>query len=63
MMAAVGLGWTVLPAAMAGDELQILRVADTALRRQLGIVRHGERSLSRAAQAFMALTREEAVRA
>ena len=60
MMAAVGLGWTVLPAAMAGEDLRALPVADTELSRELGIVRHGERSLSRAAQAFMALTREVA---
>ncbi len=55
MMAIVGLGWTVLPAHMAGEELCTLRVANTAMSRQLGLVRHNERSLSRSARAFTEL--------
>ena len=60
MMAAVGLGWTVLPGSMAGPDLHVIEVADTALTRTLGLVHHGERSLSRAAAAFMELVRAEA---
>lgn len=60
MMAAVGLGWTVLPESMAGDDLHSVGVRGTHLARTLGFVHHGERSLSRAAEAFMHLTRSAA---
>ncbi len=59
MMAAVGLGWTVLPRTMANSELHCLTVRGTALRRTLGLVYHEERSLTRSAQAFIALLRGE----
>lgn len=60
MMAAVGLGWTVLPSAMADQDLRPVKVRDTCLKRTLGVVCHGERSLSRAAQAFTALLEKAA---
>ncbi|MAT93256.1 MAG: LysR family transcriptional regulator [Halioglobus sp.] len=53
MMAAVGLGWTVLPRSMADDSLVPLAVEDAAPARSLGVVHHEGRSLSRAARAFM----------
>ncbi len=55
MMAAVGLGWTVLPATMLNEELRTLPVRDITLQRTLGLVYHRGRSLSRAAQAFTAV--------
>jgi DNA-binding transcriptional LysR family regulator len=55
MMAAIGLGWSVLPASMAGEELRILRVPGVKLRRSLGVVHHPRRTLSRAAAAMLAL--------
>jgi len=60
MMAAVGLGWTVLPDHMAGQELQILPVEHTPLARPLGLVLHDARSHSRAAQAFIGMLRAQA---
>jgi DNA-binding transcriptional LysR family regulator len=62
MMAAVGLGWTVLPDSMAYEELLPLPVADTELSRTLGLVRHAGRSRSRAAEAFIGLLREASSR-
>lgn len=58
MMASVGLGWTVLPDFMAGETLTCLRVPKTSLKRTLGLVTHRERSVSRAAAAFVGLLRE-----
>ena len=58
MMAAVGLGWTVLPQTMASPELRSLTLSGTALTRTLGLVYHRERSLSRAARAFIDLLRD-----
>jgi DNA-binding transcriptional LysR family regulator len=60
MMASVGLGWTVLPESMASPELRSLKISNTSLKRTLGLVYHQERSLSRAAAAFIALLREGA---
>lgn len=53
MMASVGLGWTVLPRSMRDESLVSLSLRNVALQRELGIVYHRGRSLSRAARAFI----------
>ncbi len=53
MMAAVGLGWTVLPRSMLDESLAALPIRDARLERTLGVVHHESRSLSRAARAFI----------
>ncbi len=53
MMASVGLGWTVLPRTMLDDTLVALPLKDGLVSRNLGVVYHEGRSLSRAAQAFI----------
>ncbi len=53
MMASVGLGWTVLPRSMLDDSLVALAVRDASISRELGVIRHEGRSLSRAAGAFI----------
>lgn len=55
MMAAIGLGWSVLPASMADHELRILDIRGVSLRRSLGVVYHPRRTLSRAAAAMLDL--------
>ena len=55
MMAAIGLGWSVLPASMADHELRILHIPGISLRRSLGVVYHPRRTLSRAATAMLDL--------
>ncbi len=55
MMVELGLGWSVLPATMLSAGLRVLDVDTPALYRQLGIVYHPERSLSRAAHAMLEL--------
>jgi DNA-binding transcriptional LysR family regulator len=54
MMAAVGLGWTVLPRSMLAAPLQALPVPAERPERVLGYVYHRGRSLSNAAEAFIA---------
>lgn len=54
MMVSVGLGWSVLPESMLDDRLTVLPVDAPPLHRQLGIIRLRERTLSNAAQAFLA---------
>lgn len=54
MLVTVGMGWSILPASMIADgELISLPVADMQPQRFLGIVRHGERTLSNAARALI----------
>lgn len=55
MMASIGLGWSVLPASMADNDLKILNVNGISLSRSLGVVYHPKRTLSRAAQAMLSL--------
>lgn len=55
MLASVGLGWTALPATMAGDDLIALDIPELSLRRSLGTVRHPDRHLSNAALAMLNL--------
>ena len=59
MLASVGLAWTVLPNTMLDAQLKVLRIEGLQLSRQLGCIVHGGRSLSRAAQAFIALLKEK----
>jgi DNA-binding transcriptional LysR family regulator len=52
MLAAIGLGWSVLPDTMLTPELVRLPVAGAHMQRQLGYVWHRERTLSNAARAL-----------
>ena len=53
MMASVGLGWTVLPRSMKDESLVALNIKGISIKRSLGLVYHRDRSLSRAAKAFI----------
>lgn len=55
MLVAVGLGWSVLPRTMLEPELIELRVQGLRLARELGAVRHRDRTLSNAAAALLEL--------
>ena len=54
MLCSVGLGWSVLPASMLDEQLKVLNVQSSTLKRELGLVRHTGRTLSNAGQAFIA---------
>ncbi|WP_440995261.1 LysR family transcriptional regulator [Arhodomonas sp. SL1] len=53
MMAAIGLGWSVLPETLVDGELVVLRVDEPPIERPLGYLFHRERTLSNAAQALI----------
>lgn len=55
MLVGVGLAWSALPASLLDDQVVALPVRGVHLQRELGWVRHGGRSLSRAASAFAGL--------
>lgn len=52
MLVGVGLAWSALPASLVDGQVVVLPVRGAQLRRELGWVRHGGRTLPRAAQAF-----------
>ena len=53
MMIAVGLGWSVLPETLLGEQLTRLDVAGLKLTRQLGCIHHRARTLSNAARTML----------
>ncbi len=53
MLAAIGLGWSVLPRSMIDDTLVALPVSGIRLQRELGAVWHERRTLSGAARALL----------
>lgn len=55
MMVSIGLVWSVLPRTMLDEELHELNLPGVRLSRELGYILHPERTLSNAAQAFIAL--------
>ncbi len=60
MMAAVGLGWTVLPRGMRNQSLRRLAVDGLQLERTLGYAYHRQRSPSRAGNALVSALRAAA---
>jgi len=51
----VGLGWSILPRSMVDADVSVVDIEGLTLSRQLGVVTHRQRSLTNAAQAFLAL--------
>ncbi|WP_339670409.1 LysR family transcriptional regulator [Dasania marina] len=58
MMVSIGLGWSVLPKTMLDQQLSPISIAGLSLSRKLGYIYHPNRSLSNAAQAFVAALNE-----
>lgn len=53
MLVSVGLGWSVLPSSMIGEQLVSLNVPGVSLARDLGYIVHRSHTLSNAARAFI----------
>ena len=53
MLVSVGLAWSALPASLRDEQVVALPVRGAQLKRELGWVRHGGRTLSRAGKAFV----------
>jgi len=58
MLVSIGLGWSVLPVTMLGDDLVPLETPGLGMHRQLGLVVHRGRSLSRAGEEMIRLLEE-----
>jgi DNA-binding transcriptional LysR family regulator len=59
MMVSIGLGWSVLPASMANEDMVILPLHSVNMHRTLGVVYHPRRTLSRAAGAMLAILHDQ----
>ena len=57
MMVSIGLGWSVLPASMANEDMVVLPLSGVEMHRSLGVVYHPRRTLSRAAGAMLDMLR------
>ncbi|PCJ48255.1 MAG: LysR family transcriptional regulator [Gammaproteobacteria bacterium] len=55
MLVEIGLGWSILPSSMLRPPLKIIPVKELKLSRNLGLVRHRDRSLSSSAKAMISL--------
>jgi len=55
MLVSVGLGWSALPRTMIDGPLQSIPIPGLSLRRDLGIVRHSQHTLTGAASALVEL--------
>ncbi|MFB2539272.1 MULTISPECIES: LysR family transcriptional regulator [unclassified Acinetobacter] len=53
MLVSIGLGWSLLPLTLCHDDLVVLDVESVQLKRQLGLVYHPERCMSKACQALI----------
>jgi DNA-binding transcriptional LysR family regulator len=58
MLATIGLGWSALPRTMIDDGLRVVQIEKIKIYRRLGLVTHGGRTLSNAAQAMIRIIRE-----
>ncbi|MGB0663927.1 MAG: LysR family transcriptional regulator [Pontibacterium sp.] len=55
MMVSIGLGWSLLPESLINDDLATLPVEAEAIYRELGVIRHKDRTLSNAANHLLAM--------
>lgn len=62
MLAATGLGWTLLPQTMIDASVHVLPIKAPPISRQLGYIRHRDRTLSTPATCLQALLHASATR-
>ncbi|PJE54574.1 LysR family transcriptional regulator [Marinomonas sp. BSi20584] len=55
MLVNIGWGWSLLPSTLVDEKLVVLNLPDLNVERKLGVIHHKQRTLSRAAIAFIEL--------
>lgn len=61
MLVGIGWGWSLLPSTLVDQKLVVLNIADLNVERKLGVIYHKQRTLSRAALAFIELLKSEQI--
>jgi DNA-binding transcriptional LysR family regulator len=59
MLVNIGWGWSLLPSTLVDEKLVVLNIADLNVERKLGVIHHKQRTLSRAAIAFIELLKND----
>lgn len=59
MLVNIGWGWSLLPSTLVDDKFVVLNLPDLNVERKLGVIHHKQRTLSRAALAFIALLKSD----
>ncbi len=59
MLVGIGWGWSLLPSTLVDEKLVVLNIADLNVERKLGVIHHKQRTLSRAATAFIELLKSD----
>ena len=59
MLVSIGWGWSLLPSTLVDEKLVVLNIADLNVERKLGVIHHKQRTLSRAATAFIELLKSD----
>ncbi len=60
MLVSIGWGWSLLPSTLVDNKLTVLNLPDLNVERKLGVIHHKQKTLSRAAIAFIELLQSEA---
>ncbi|MCB5161814.1 LysR family transcriptional regulator [Marinomonas algarum] len=59
MLVGIGWGWSLLPSTLVDEKLCVLAIEDLNVERKLGVIYHKQRTLSRAALAFIDLLKSD----
>ncbi|MGO2511459.1 LysR family transcriptional regulator [Marinomonas polaris] len=59
MLVNIGWGWSLLPSTLVDEKLVVLNLPDLNVERKLGVIHHKQRTLSRAAIAFIKLLKSD----
>ncbi|WP_421852584.1 LysR family transcriptional regulator [Marinomonas sp.] len=59
MLVNIGWGWSLLPSTLVDEKLVVLNLPDLNVERKLGVIHHKQRTLSRAAIAFIELLKTD----
>lgn len=59
MLVNIGWGWSLLPSTLVDDKFVVLNLPDLNVERKLGVIHHKQRTLSRAALAFIELLKSD----
>jgi DNA-binding transcriptional LysR family regulator len=62
MLVSIGWGWSLLPSTLVDEKLVVLNLPDLNVERKLGVIHHKQKTLSRAAIAFIELLKNEGSR-
>ncbi|CUB03548.1 LysR family transcriptional regulator [Marinomonas fungiae] len=58
MLVSIGWGWSLIPSTVVNDQLAVVNLPALNVERKLGVIHHKQRTLSRAATAFIELLQE-----